>query len=112
MPRPHGLFVGALNDHDDVTLSTYLRPGDNDRPSRWQPYAALFAAMPGARASPARGGDVLQWMIDHIVALQASAPFVVRFPFLLEPYRGTDDPLDAMWSAARTEARDGEPAPD
>ncbi|MFW6852896.1 MULTISPECIES: hypothetical protein [Burkholderia] len=113
VPTPRGLFVGALDAHDEVALATYLRPGDNHRPSRWQGYAALFAAMPDWQARPLPpAGEVLHWMIDHIVALQASAAFVERFPFLLEPYRNVDDPLDAMWSAARTEARDGGPAPD
>ncbi|WP_246792165.1 hypothetical protein [Burkholderia perseverans] len=112
VPTPRGLFVGALTDHDDVGLATYFRPGDNDRPSRWQAFAALFAAMPEWLPEQVRtGGDLLHWMIDHIVALQASAPFVERFPFLLEPYRSVDDPLDATWAAARAHARGDGPVP-
>ncbi|KVN33370.1 hypothetical protein WJ63_05130 [Burkholderia pyrrocinia] len=107
VPTPHGLFVGALTGGDDVCMHTYLRPGDNDRPSRWRGFAGLFAAMPDWRADQVRhGGDLLQWMVNHIVALQESAPFVERFPFLLEPHRDADDPLDAAWAGARAGAQD------
>ncbi|KDB08121.1 hypothetical protein LIG30_2645 [Burkholderia sp. lig30] len=112
VPTARGLFVGALSDADDVCLNTYFRPGDNDRPSRWQAFAELFAAMPDWTPEQIRhGGDLLQWMVNHIVALQESAPFAARFPFLLEPYRHADDPLDAAWAAARAHARDDGPAP-
>ncbi|NIE88549.1 MULTISPECIES: hypothetical protein [unclassified Burkholderia] len=112
VPTPHGLFVGALTEHDDVSLATYFRPGDNDRPSRWQAFSALFADMPDWRHDQVRhGGELLHWMINHIVALQASAPFAERCPFLLEPYRSADDPHDAAWAAARASARDDGPVP-
>lgn len=48
-------------------------------------------------------------MINHIVALQESAPFVERFPFLLEPHRSAGDPLDAAWAAARAGAHQDGP---
>ncbi|KWE80404.1 hypothetical protein [Burkholderia territorii] len=102
VPTPRGLFVGTLTDANDVAMNTYFRPGDNDRPSRWSGFAALFATMPDWRPEQVRhGGELLQWMINHIVALQESAPFYERFPFLREPLRDTDDPLDAAWRGAR-----------
>ncbi|MBN3724073.1 hypothetical protein [Burkholderia sp. Ac-20379] len=112
VPTPRGIFVGELDEHADVRLATYFRPGDNDRPSRWSAFAALFETMPRWRTNQIRrGGEMLHWMIDHIVALQASASFVERFPFLLAPHRANDDPLDAAWAAARAHARDDGPAP-
>ena len=74
-------------------MNTYFRPGDNDRPSRWSA-RPLFSSMPDWRPEQVRhGGDLLQWMVNHIVALQESAPFVERF--LREPLREAGDPLDA-----------------
>ncbi|WP_255218950.1 hypothetical protein [Paraburkholderia kururiensis] len=110
VPTPNGLFVGALNESTDVCLNTYIRPAASDRPSRWSGFAALFSTMPAWSAAQIRqGSDLLQWMINHIVALQESALFAERFPFLLEPWRPADDPLDAVWSAARANAS-GDPA--
>ncbi|KVA20211.1 hypothetical protein [Burkholderia ubonensis] len=107
VPTSLGLFVGVLTDARDVSMNTYLRPGDNDRPSRWSGFAGLFAAMPHWRPDQVRhGGELLQWMINHIVALQESAPLAERFPFLREPLRDADDPLDAAWARARAGARD------
>ncbi|MBF5011872.1 hypothetical protein [Burkholderia pseudomultivorans] len=110
VPTGRGLFVGALTAGDDVCLNTYFRPGDNDRPSRWAAFSALFAGMPDWSAAQVRhGSELLQWMINHIVALQESAPFVERFPFLLEPHRSAGDPLDAAWAAARAGAHQDGP---
>ncbi|OMG71665.1 hypothetical protein [Burkholderia ubonensis] len=107
VPTSLGLFVGVLTDARDVSMNTYLRPGDNDRPSRWSGFAGLFAAMPRWRPDQVRhGGELLQWMINHIVALQESAPLAERFPFLREPLRDADDPLDAAWARARAGAQD------
>lgn len=106
VPTAAGLFVGALNDSNDICLNTYIRPATSDRDSRWDRFAALFATMPAWRAEQIRqGSDLLQWMVNHIVALQKSASFVERCPFLLEPYRHVADPLDANWDAARASAR-------
>ncbi|KVM51385.1 hypothetical protein WJ58_21250 [Burkholderia ubonensis] len=108
VPTSLGLFVGVLTDARDVSMNTYLRPGDNDRPSRWRGFAGLFSAMPHWRPDQVRhGGELLQWMINHIVALQESAPLAERFPFLREPLRDADDPLDAAWASARAGARLG-----
>ena len=107
VPTPHGLFVGTLTDARDVAMNTYFRPGDNDRPSRWSGFAECFSAMPDWRPEQVRhGGDLLQWMVNHIVALQESAPFFERFPFLREPLRDSGDPLDAAWRSARAGMRD------
>ncbi|PTB22434.1 hypothetical protein C9I57_01185 [Trinickia symbiotica] len=107
VPTTNGLFVGEMTDSDDICMNTYIRPGDNDRPSRWSGFAGLFSDMPRWNADQIRqGSDLLQWMVNHIVALQKSAPFVERFPFLTEPYRSIDDPLDATWAAARASARE------
>ncbi|WP_322024137.1 hypothetical protein [Burkholderia sp. BCC1977] len=108
VPTPHGLFVGTLTGANDVAMNTYFRPGDNDRPSRWSGFSALFATMPDWRQEQVRhGGELLQWMVNHIVALQESAPFFERFPFLREPLRDADDPLDAAWRGARANLDDG-----
>ncbi|KVO90977.1 hypothetical protein [Burkholderia ubonensis] len=107
VPTSLGLFVGVLTDARDVSMNTYLRPGDNDRPSRWSGFAGLFSAMSHWRPDQVRhGGELLQWMINHIVALQESAPLAERFPFLREPLRDADDPLDAAWARARAGAQD------
>ncbi|KVZ57616.1 hypothetical protein [Burkholderia ubonensis] len=107
VPTSLGLFVGVLTDARDVSMNTYLRPGDNDRPSRWSGFAGLFSAMPHWQPDQVRhGGELLQWMINHIVALQESAPLAERFPFLREPLRDADDPLDAAWARARAGAQD------
>ncbi|WP_412024254.1 hypothetical protein [Burkholderia cepacia] len=111
VPTPHGLFVGTLTDAHDVAMNTYFRPGDNDRPSRWSGFSALFSTMPDWRPEQVRhGGELLQWMVNHIVALQESAPFVERFPFLREPLRDAGDPLDATWSGARAGLQHGAPS--
>lgn len=106
VPTALGLFVGALNDSNDICLNTYIRPAVSDRSSRWHGFAALFATMPPWNADQIRqGSDLLQWMVNHIVALQKSASFVERCPFLLEPYHHLADPLDATWDAARASTR-------
>lgn len=105
VPTTNGLFVGEMSDSDDVCMNTYIRPALSDRPSRWGNFAALFAAMPDWTVAQIReGSDLLQWMINHILALRKTAPFAERFPFLLEPYQSIDDPLDATWDAARASA--------
>nr|WKF56255.1 hypothetical protein HUO10_000705 [Paraburkholderia busanensis] len=106
VPTPNGLFVGALNEGNDVCLNTYIRPAISDRDSRWDGFAALFASMPAWDAQQIRqGSELLHWMVNHIVALQKSASFAERLPFLLEPYRHVADPLDASWHAARESER-------
>ncbi|MEQ5842785.1 hypothetical protein N0A02_25355 [Paraburkholderia acidicola] len=106
VPGINGLFVGVMTDNDDICMNTYLKPASNDRASRWSGFAGLFATMPSWSAEQIRqGSDLLQWTVNHIVALRKTASFVERFPFLLEPYHGTDDPLDATWNAARASAR-------
>ncbi|KVN21073.1 MULTISPECIES: hypothetical protein [unclassified Burkholderia] len=111
VPTPHGLFVGTLTDTRDIAMNTYFRPGDNDRPSRWSGFAELFCAMPHWRPEQVRhGGDLLQWMVDHIVALKESAPFFERFPFLREPLHDAGDRLDAAWRGARAGAQDAPPS--
>lgn len=106
VPGLNGLFVGVMTDSDDICMNTYLKPASNDRASRWSSFAELFATMPSWSAEQIRqGSDLLQWTVNHIVALRKTASFVERFPFLLEPYHSTDDPLDATWNAARASAR-------
>jgi hypothetical protein len=106
VPGMNGLFVGVVTDSNDICMNTYFRPAIADRISRWSGFAGLFSTMPVWSADQIRqGSDLLQWTINHIVALRESASFVERFPFLLEPYHSTDDPLDATWNAARTSAR-------
>lgn len=106
VPTAQGLFVGVMTDGDDICLNTYIRPTIGDRPSRWDGFAALFNAMPAWSTHQIRqGSDLLQWMVNHIVALRESASLCQRFPFLLQPYRSTDDPQDATWHAARASER-------
>ncbi|WP_245982623.1 hypothetical protein [Trinickia fusca] len=106
VPTAKGLFVGTMTDGDDICLNTYIRPAIGGRPSRWDGFAALFDAMPAWSAHQIRqGSDLLQWMVNHIVALRESASLCQRFPFLLQPYRSTDDPQDATWHAARASER-------
>lgn len=107
VPTRQGLFIGEMTDGDDVCLKTYIKPEANGRGSRWDGFAALFDAMPAWNADQIRhGSELLQWMVDHIVALRESAALSDRFPFLLEPYRSVDDPLDAAWNAARASTVD------
>lgn len=101
VPGNEGLFIGEMTASDDVCLKTYIKPQANGRSSRWDGFLALFDAMPKWQADQVRqGSELLQWMVDHIVALRKSAALSDRFPFLLEPYRSIDDPLDAAWKAA------------
>ncbi|WP_116139961.1 hypothetical protein [Trinickia diaoshuihuensis] len=101
VPSNRGLFIGEMTANDDVCLKTYIKPEANGRSSRWDGFAALFDAMPHWHPTQVRqGSELLQWMVDHIVALRNSAALSDRFPFLLEPYRSIDDPLDAAWKAA------------
>ncbi|WP_235442862.1 hypothetical protein [Caballeronia mineralivorans] len=105
VPTSSGLFVGEMCDNDDIYLNTYIRPVISDRPSRWSKFAALFSTMPDwTTAQIHEGSDLLQWIIDHIRALRETAPLAERFPFLLDPYQGINDPLDATWNAAHASA--------
>jgi len=105
VPTTGGVFVGELRNNGDFYLNTYIRPADNDRPSRWSRFAALFSPMPNwTTAQVHEGSDLLQWMINHIRALRETAPLAERFPFLIEHYEAADDPLDAIWNAAHAHA--------
>ena len=101
VPASEGLFIGDMTAGDDVCLKTYIKPRANGRDSRWDGFSALFEAMPKWHADQVlQGSELLQWMVDHILILRKSAALSDRFPFLLEPYRSVDDPLDAAWKAA------------
>jgi len=105
VPTPQGLFVGDVIENGDFHLNTYLRPALNGRASRWSAVADLFATMPSWPPPQIHeGGELLRWMIEHLLTLRNSAPLADRFPFLLKPYEPADDPLDATWHAARAEA--------
>ncbi|WP_144152946.1 hypothetical protein [Paraburkholderia sp. BCC1885] len=107
IPTAKGLFVGEMTNSDDVWLRTYIRPAIGGRPSRWGGFAALFSTMPSWSAAQIAGGsDLTQWMINHILALRTREPLCERCPFLLDPYEHVDDPLDAIWQAARASADD------
>lgn len=108
IPTAGGLFVGEISNADDVFMNTYIRPAASDRPSRWRGFSDLFSVMPDWTAAQIHeGSDLLQWMINHILALRKTASLAERFPFLLEPYQAINDPLDATWDAARINADTG-----
>jgi hypothetical protein len=101
VPVDDGLFVGRYDDDEGPVLRTYFQPLANGRRSRWAPYLEAIGPISPMSAADARGGSVpYSWIIGRIKALDVVRPMRERFPFLLEPYEHTDDPLETRWLAA------------
>lgn len=105
IPTPRGVFLGAYcPDEKRLTMRTYIRPGANDRDSKWSELIAEFPPLPAP-------GTVRQWtdMDEYRDTLAAWMDFhgetVTRqFSFVQQPHEDREDPLKSRWDAAREAA--------
>jgi hypothetical protein len=97
--------TGNFDQHDKVTLQTYVLPLANGRRSRWAGYLEAVGTVPPMSVADIRRGDKLYASIfGRLRDLDAVRPMCERFPFLMEPYEHTEDPQAARWDAARKAA--------
>ncbi|WP_429482635.1 hypothetical protein [Paraburkholderia youngii] len=103
VPTAGGLFLGTVEEKR-LRLRTFIRPGENDRESRWSEYRALFDGIPPVDARKNCGDALFKWCGDVVSTATANGAFVDRFPFLGKAYERREDPLDHLWAAARASA--------
>ena len=108
IPTAGGLFIGTVEE-SKLRLRTFIRPGENDRDSRWGEYRALFDGIPPIDVKNNCGDALYTWCGDVVNTVAASSTFVDRFPFLGRKYERREDPLDHIWAAARASAAACEP---
>lgn len=106
IPTRSGLFVGEWGRPEGPVLKTFLRPGENGRPSRWSEFADLFSGMPAGTGTGQGTGNYLQIrdFVQAVIDRTGDKAFSERFPFLTELEEKRADPLDERWDAARAAA--------
>lgn len=102
VPTSKGLFVGTF-DGTTVTLHTYLQPGKNGRPSRWDPFLALVGTVPSLQPDPASLQRFAGWVKGFAPLIYEDPRVDAAAPFLKTPYTRGEDPLDAAWAVAPRE---------
>jgi hypothetical protein len=101
LPTPLGLFVGVIDLPSGIpVISTYFKPGENGRPTRWERYREFFVPLVAAGQVETEGDLNKQvWNTKDWLAEQGSLS--KRFPWLLQPYECSADPEDIRWDDAR-----------
>lgn len=101
IPTPRGVFLGEWHLGTGVAIRTYIRPGANDRETKWTDVLAALPTLP-AYADLFDGGEVAFYRhsLQELATKQAQE-MARRFPFLSRAYERRADPLDAAWNIAR-----------
>ena len=101
-----GLFVGNAATG---SLRTYIKPGDNDRRSRWQTLIDLFPPFPPLSLDEIReGARVVEWATPTLERISKFREIRYLLRFMSEEYSELIDPVDARWANARRAARQAE----
>jgi hypothetical protein len=101
VPTENGVFLGFVDDDGLLVLCTYIRPGQNDRESRWDALLREFGPVP-MESVLSLGREAVEFCESLMERLTAPGPLSERFPALRQPYRPRQDALEIRWSAART----------
>jgi len=100
VPTENGVFLGFVDNDRLLVLSTYIRPGQNDRESRWDDLLREFGPVP-INSVLSMSNESVEFCEALTRRLTAAGPLADRFPALRQPYRPRRDAQEIRWAAAR-----------